>query len=81
MDKGYTHVAVNVMFTQMKVYEKDMDTSTIHEKMSFNKGQKFFGERAVSTMIKEYKQMGDMKVLDMAQIHLAAVKRGYIWER
>ena len=30
----------------------------------FSKGQKLFSERVVSSMIKEYKQMDDMKVLD-----------------
>ena len=55
MEKGYKHVAVNVMFAQMKVDEKDIATSTIHEKMSFDKGQELFGKRAVSAMIKEYK--------------------------
>ena len=65
MDKGYTNVVVNVMFAQMKVDDKYIDTSTIHEQISFNKGQKLFGERVVSAIIKEYNQMDDMRVLDM----------------
>jgi len=82
MDKGYKHVTVNVMFAHMKVYNKDIDTSTIHGKTLFNKVQKLFGERAASAMIKEYMQMDDMKVLDMVDLDtLKTIKRGNFRER
>ena len=41
----------------------DIETDNNFTQMSFNRGQKLFGERAVAAVVKEYKQMEDMSVL------------------
>ena len=35
--------------------------------MSFNRGQKLFGERAIAAMLKEYQQMEAMTVLEIVE--------------
>lgn len=53
-------IPLQVRFAQYTVEE---DCENNFEQMSFNRGQKLFGERAIAAMVKEYKQMDDMKVL------------------
>ena len=49
-------IAVKALFAHMV----DSETDNNFTQMSFNCGQKLFGERAVAEMVKEYKQMEDM---------------------
>ena len=44
-------IAVNALFAQMV----DSKTDNNFTQMSFNRGQKLFGERKVAAMVKEYK--------------------------
>ena len=50
---------MNALFAQMV----DSETDNNFTQMSFNRGQKLFGEQAVAAMVKEYKHMEDMSVL------------------
>ena len=52
-------IAVNALFTHMV----DSETDNNFKQMSFNRGQKLFGKRAVAAMVKEYNQMEYMSVL------------------
>ena len=49
---------MNALFVKMV----NSKTEKNFTQMSFNRGQKLFGERAVAAMVKEYKQMEDMSV-------------------
>ena len=57
------HIHVHVLFAQLAADLEDRN----FEQMSFNKGQKLFGERAVAAMVKEYKQMEDCRQLKCLQ--------------
>ena len=50
-----------MLFAQLATEQENPENN--YKQMSFNKGQKLFGERAVAAMIKEYKQMDDKSVL------------------
>ena len=52
-------IDVNALFAQMV----DRETDNNFTQMSFNRGQKLFGEQAVAAMVKEHKQIEDMSVL------------------
>lgn len=54
-------IPIHVLLAQHAVDQENTDSN--YEQMSFNRGQKLFGERAVAAMFKEYKQMDDKSVL------------------
>ena len=57
-----SHIPLKVLFAQVGNEENGEGN---FEQMSFNRGQKLFGERAVAAMFKEYQQMEDMAVLEL----------------
>ena len=55
--------SVNAIFAQVLKTDPEQEDIGAHEKMLFERGFNMFGEREISIMVKEYKQMEDMEVL------------------
>ena len=62
--KELSHIPLEVLFT--RVGNKESGEGNF-EQMSFNRGQKLFGERVVAAMLKEYQQMEDMALLEIVE--------------
>ena len=61
--RSFKNTAVNVIFAQMMADDAELESPNF-EQMSYHRGRKLFGERAVASMVKEYRQMYNMKVLE-----------------
>ena len=59
----FHQIAVRHLFAQIHEDKKEADAN--YEQMSFQKGKKLFGERAIASMLKEYQHMEDMAVVAM----------------
>ena len=61
--KNLNSIAVNDIFSQVLKTDPAQEAPGAHEKMSFERGYKMFGDRETAVMFKQYKQMEDMEVL------------------